>query len=123
MNRFRNMTDDERSEMVYEFEQNSIMTFPNPNDAEEVSYFSAVSDMRTLVTDDEYHDALKAYREKPRSSEKNKNRYLFEQLICKHGIMPESLDELKMKLTFTGYEWYVWSLFLIYSHNDEGDFE
>ena len=123
MSAFREMTDDERSQLVYDYEQNALMTFPRPDDNEEVSYFGAVADMRTLVTCDEYYEALGADKGASRTSQKDKNRYLFEQLICRHGIMPEALDELKMKLTFTKYEWYVWSLILIFFHNDEGDFE
>ncbi|MCR5021804.1 hypothetical protein [Ruminococcus sp.] len=118
MYKFRNMPDDESLKMVYEMEQEAVMTYPCMDDAEEKSYFSAVSDMRTLVTDDEYHTVLKAYNGTSAITKHGQNSDKFEKLIYRHGIMPDAVDELKMKLGFSSYDWYVWSLFLIAKHNE-----
>lgn len=123
MNDLRGMSEAERSDMVYKFEQNALMTYPHPDNAEEITYFAAVADMRSLVTDREYFSVLESAKNNPKPPKGDKNRYLFEQLICRHGIMPDVIDELKLKLSFTGYEWYVWSLILIFFHNNDGDFE
>lgn len=121
MNAFMYMSEEERSTIIYEYEQNSIMTYPRPDDTEEVIYFSAVADMRSLVFDEEYYDALESMKKKTKPNKSNKNRFLLEQLIHRHGIMRGSLDELKMKLNFSGYDWYVWSLLLIRFHNSDDE--
>ena len=118
MNKLWNMSDEQRLKMIYEMEQEAVMTYPPSDDAEEISYFAAVADMRTLVTDHEYYAALKACKARPRSSKNDKNRDIFERLVYTYGIMPEAVDELKMKLGFSSYDWYVWSLLLIAKHND-----
>ena len=118
MYELRNMPDEQRLKMIYEIEQEAVMTFPPSDDAEEVSFFAAVADMRTLVTDREYYAVLKACKARPRSTKNDKNRDIFERLVYTHGIMPDAVDELKMKLGFSSYDWYVWSLLLIAKHND-----
>lgn len=76
-----------------------------------------------MVTDNEYYDALNSAEESPHYYKSDRNRLLFSRLIYRHGIFPEAIDELKFKLSFTNYEWYLWSLLLISMHNGEDDFD
>ena len=112
------MTDDERCKFVYMPEQDSIMTYPEPDDEEETSYFAAVADMRTIVTEKGYFKALGETGDTKHISRESKKRELFECLVRKYEVWDNAVDELKFKLGFSSYERYVWSLLLIARHND-----
>lgn len=94
------MTYDERCKFVYMLEQNSVMTYPEPDDEEETSYFAAVADMRTIVTEKGYFKALGETVDTKHISRESKKRELFECLVEKYEVWDNAVDELKFKLGF-----------------------
>lgn len=118
MKRFRQMSTDDQHKFVRELEQNVIIRCPQGSYEEAV--FDCITDMRKIIRSNipftDFDELIKI--EIPRSK-KAQNKFKEElDIMCYNvGTQSSSVEELKMKLSFTRYEWYVWMLLLINFYN------
>lgn len=119
LKRFRQMNSDQQQKFVSKLEQSAVISYPEGS-IEEI-YFDCITTMRKIITSNipfTDHDKLRK-NEIPRSKKAQSwFRDELERVTCDFGTYVSSVEELKLKLSFTRYEWYFWMLLLINIYND-----
>lgn len=120
MELFRGLSEQDKKQIVSKLEKCTLLGYPKTDD--EWWFYKQITAYRNVI----YTNLQKLKQDDCFLSEQNKGNYIkaYESVISLAiASDKEVVEEVKYKLTFTRYEWYIWMLFLIseFKGNDLND--